>query len=515
MDDRRRLCATISYRDQLQLQLQLVTKWNCIQHIESSKGKLPGANKNEGQAEKGELNPEMIMINRNPISNGPAAKDVYEDRPTSNDSTTTSSSVNSTEVLESLDNLSEDLNLDQASSLVRSSSRHIVNLAVDFANSPQGPDRSSSAGAFPRNVSQPILPTGTRSASFHVPTQTEDLSTCDFREIRNRRTRNRLHQDTTVGSNFKSGREAGSPEKFKRPYKHKLIPADTLSIQKTRPYTSQTTERSAHLYFTHTKLHDIGQKVPSTTYNCTKHQDCTDCRNIEYAYPENKTMSTFMLPEERNKIIGNNRSLRNIKNELETLAENGAISDAAFDEIMKYLPAESTLGATSRGGRAAAPPPSASMEKLSMNDNPPPSYQSTGPPALPTRNSTSTPKPKEVMRASALYTYESVGDCCFNVGDEIIVMKIVNDDWWVGKNAKTGSEGAFPKTYVQPRNGSSTGNYYNGENAVPPMQISEQAGEKQPSKGREMGEKFGKKLGSAAIFGAGATIGGNIVNGIF
>ncbi|KAK4970450.1 protein that induces appearance of [PIN+] prion when overproduced, partial [Elasticomyces elasticus] len=36
-----------------------------------------------------------------------------------------------------------------------------------------------------------------------------------------------------------------------------------------------------------------------------------------------------------------------------------------------------------------------------------------------------------------------------------------------------------------------------------------------PTKGQEMGKKFGKKLGNAAIFGAGATIGGNIVNSIF
>jgi LAS seventeen-binding protein 1/2 len=31
----------------------------------------------------------------------------------------------------------------------------------------------------------------------------------------------------------------------------------------------------------------------------------------------------------------------------------------------------------------------------------------------------------------------------------------------------------------------------------------------------EQGKKFGKKLGNAAIFGAGATIGSNIVNSIF
>lgn len=35
------------------------------------------------------------------------------------------------------------------------------------------------------------------------------------------------------------------------------------------------------------------------------------------------------------------------------------------------------------------------------------------------------------------------------------------------------------------------------------------------SKLEEQGKKFGKKMGNAAIFGAGATIGSNIVNGIF
>lgn len=38
---------------------------------------------------------------------------------------------------------------------------------------------------------------------------------------------------------------------------------------------------------------------------------------------------------------------------------------------------------------------------------------------------------------------------------------------------------------------------------------------KAPSKLEENGKKFGKKIGNAAIFGAGATIGSNIVNGIF
>ena len=53
-----------------------------------------------------------------------------------------------------------------------------------------------------------------------------------------------------------------------------------------------------------------------------------------------------------------------------------------------------------------------------------------------------------------------------------------------------------------------------------PMAVS-QSGGVMPTEGRkyskleENGKKFGKKMGNAAIFGAGATIGSNIVNGIF
>ena len=52
------------------------------------------------------------------------------------------------------------------------------------------------------------------------------------------------------------------------------------------------------------------------------------------------------------------------------------------------------------------------------------------------------------------------------------------------------------------------------------LAVSQSGSEMQPggrkySKLEENGKKFGKKMGNAAIFGAGATIGSNIVNGIF
>jgi hypothetical protein len=124
----------------------------------------------------------------------------------------------------------------------------------------------------------------------------------------------------------------------------------------------------------------------------------------------------------------------------------------------------------------------------------------------------------------------------------------MNPEWWLGKNVRTGEEGIFPSNYVrreahpsalaQPQHQQPAGNEYYGSDQkyypgqqqqqpyqpqahdpyagpVPPIQIAEQPTEGKPGKGAEMGKKFGKKLGNAAIFGAGATIGGSIVNSIF
>ena len=95
---------------------------------------------------------------------------------------------------------------------------------------------------------------------------------------------------------------------------------------------------------------------------------------------------------------------------------------------------------------------------------------------------------------------------------------------WRGRNERTGLEGIFPRSYVniieekrpvpQTYNSSGYGNMpldvsQTGSSAMVPMEG------RKPSKFEENGKKFGKKMGNAAIFGAGATIGSNIVNGIF
>ncbi|CAG7989058.1 unnamed protein product [Penicillium nalgiovense] len=97
----------------------------------------------------------------------------------------------------------------------------------------------------------------------------------------------------------------------------------------------------------------------------------------------------------------------------------------------------------------------------------------------------------------------------------------MNADWWRGRNERTGQEGIFPRSYVTVVNekaGLSSPpptNYGNMPLAVSQSGQPENPDDPKSNKLEEGGKKFGKKLGNAAIFGAGATVGSNIVNSIF
>jgi hypothetical protein len=255
---------------------------------------------------------------------------------------------------------------------------------------------------------------------------------------------------------------------------------------------------------------------------------------------------------DRQRIIENNRSLRTIKNELENLLEKGVISGEVFDAISVQLPAESPLsGASASSTPVPLPLPprnnshinhtvsaaASAFNALNVSGpaNPPPAYSQTPPPALPARNPVAAPAPEKPVLAHvrALYKYDAadVRDVALERDDRIAVYDYVNDQWWMGRNLRTGAEGIFPKTYVlveedrqkpmpppvpsSSMNGVSTATLGNVHGGPPPQQAAYDPNEGKPSKMEENGKKFGKKLGNAAIFGAGATIGSKIVNGIF
>jgi LAS seventeen-binding protein 1/2 len=212
---------------------------------------------------------------------------------------------------------------------------------------------------------------------------------------------------------------------------------------------------------------------------------------------------------------------------------------------MRYLPAESPLNSASRSNAAAAAVPTNSFNNMKINNEPPPpAYNTPNPPSLPSRTPSQPAAKPEIARAIALYRYAEPDDCNFEIGDEISVFEYMNNDWWLGKNVRTGKEGVFPVNYVQVRHkatpimnqgyGNEKANGYGGyanqqsqglpppgpsnpyDSNVPPMAVASQpVDNKPPGKGQENAKKIGKKLGNAAVFGAGATLGGKLVNSIF
>ncbi|KKA26471.1 hypothetical protein TD95_003736 [Thielaviopsis punctulata] len=245
---------------------------------------------------------------------------------------------------------------------------------------------------------------------------------------------------------------------------------------------------------------------------------------------------------DRQKILETNRSIRTIKQELENLLGYGAISESAFDSISSLLPAEASVrGGAASSEASASPAPVHSPQEQFQPPAGPPSYNQTPAPDLPTRAPAPVAPPSRpvISTARALYRYSGADarDLAFEKEDYIDVFEHMNPDWWMGRNQRTGAEGIFPANYVlvdmqkgpapyfqqpygyQPQPYGQPGpaapmNPYNAQN--PPMAVAEgNNNEAGKSKLEENGKKFGKKLGNAAIFGAGATLGSNLVNSIF
>ncbi|KAJ5902673.1 hypothetical protein N7495_003201 [Penicillium taxi] len=163
-------------------------------------------------------------------------------------------------------------------------------------------------------------------------------------------------------------------------------------------------------------------------------------------------------------------------------------------------------------------PPVTQMANTSLNEKTQHHYQAPSPapappPAYPH-------VPQILSLATALYAYAptDAGDLALQPNDRVQVIEHMNDDWWRGRNERTGQEGIFPRSYVNILNDKAVAPPPPSNYGNMPLEVS-QGEQSAPSDGKnkfnEGGKKFGKKLGNAAVFGAGATIGSNIVNSIF
>ncbi|KAI9673628.1 MAG: hypothetical protein M1817_002265 [Caeruleum heppii] len=224
------------------------------------------------------------------------------------------------------------------------------------------------------------------------------------------------------------------------------------------------------------------------------------------------------------------RSLRAIRTELEYLTDTNVITSDQYTSILSQLPeipslsgipsrrkdtSDTAIVKTSKSDQFAAaaltekvPVPSARTPSPSQHP-PPPSYAA----ALPNA---------PLALAEALYAYNAtdVGDVALLPNDRVAVSEYVNPEWWKGRNERTGQEGIFPRSYVKLLDEKILGHAGIANAGVlvqpPPNSMATSSQDPGPSsKFNEQGKKFGKKMGNATIFGAGATMGSKIVNGIF
>lgn len=239
--------------------------------------------------------------------------------------------------------------------------------------------------------------------------------------------------------------------------------------------------------------------------------------------------------------------------ELEFLADSSVITPQQLSSLLSQLPSQTSLHAPLQSSpptpapvpATPASPPVTQLANTSLNEKRNTFYAPTPSPALPPPAYASSAAPPSVATASALYEYHpsDAGDLAILPNDRISITEFMNADWAKGRNERTGAEGIFPRTYVaivdeksamaahQPPPPPTPSTYGNV-----PLDVSQSGGSSAPGKESKLnanGKKFGKKMGNAgefysleryaavrlmrylAIFGAGATIGSNIVNGIF
>ncbi|KAJ5114986.1 hypothetical protein NUU61_000745 [Penicillium alfredii] len=233
------------------------------------------------------------------------------------------------------------------------------------------------------------------------------------------------------------------------------------------------------------------------------------------------------------------RSLRMVRTniqELEFLADASVITPRQLSSMLSQLPAESDARAPTRElqpspqpqlaqPQPVQPPPvvqTPPMANASFNEKAALHNQYASPPPQPPPAYPQVPPIMGLATALYAYTPTDAGDLALQPHDRIQVIEHMNDDWWRGRNERTGQEGIFPRSYVNTVNekGAVTSpppptNYGNV-----PLEVSQGGQPSNPNdpksnKLEQGGKKFGKKLGNAAIFGAGATVGSNIVNSIF
>ncbi|ODV97637.1 hypothetical protein PACTADRAFT_47513 [Pachysolen tannophilus NRRL Y-2460] len=243
-----------------------------------------------------------------------------------------------------------------------------------------------------------------------------------------------------------------------------------------------------------------------------------------------------------------NRSLATVRTELEFLQDSDVITPKLYEFILKKLPQHYTDGMSpydlESENSINQGNVSEKLSSLSVDDEKQDHSSLPPPPAYPPQQQQQ--QHSQVLGyAEALYDFQKQEptDLELHKGDKITIYEKPSADWWKGTIGN--ASGMFPSNYVRVFDGNpQTYPYekqsYNNSNTSqpqypppqgspsgyypPPQPIVQQPPQQQPvvvqqqaqqSQSNHSGfKRFGKQLKDAAVFGAGATIGSDIVNSI-
>lgn len=237
------------------------------------------------------------------------------------------------------------------------------------------------------------------------------------------------------------------------------------------------------------------------------------------------------------------------------MCASGIITEALKAHLTEYIPAQYTSGMSSRDYNSPTvhSAPSGVPTPVSEKRDPPNSLQ---PPQQAAPPYSPAPQQQQEM-AEAMYDYQQTdaSDLQLVRGARILILEKINPDWWRGRDIKSQQEGIFPSNYVRivdamssymsPQPGPKVASaLYNPVPVMPyqsqyaatspqpysapqpqqyfPPQQSEAAPQQQQQQQQmpyqnflgKHGKTIGAKLGNAALFGAGASFGADMVNSI-
>lgn len=123
-----------------------------------------------------------------------------------------------------------------------------------------------------------------------------------------------LHPYRICSEGVLSPQPGASPSPRATSYGHQILQITTSPVHPSPLLVRRPSRARSLLYFTEEERAVIEDLVNRNPRPCEQHIDCQHCIDKEYAYHETRILPTSMTPEDRQRIINNNRALRNIKN---------------------------------------------------------------------------------------------------------------------------------------------------------------------------------------------------------